>query len=126
MVVGTEGQMLIVYILIGIAAGIFGGFFGLGGGVIIIPALIYFFKYSQHQAQGTAIATLLPPIGLLAVLKYYKSGYVHFKPAIFIALGFFVGGYVGALIANKLPEDKLRFCFALLLLIVSLHLFFKK
>jgi uncharacterized protein len=118
--------LLIVYILIGLAAGVFGGFFGLGGGVVIIPALIYFFKYSQHQAQGTAIATLLPPIGLLAAMKYYKSGYVHIKPAIFISLGFFVGGYVGALIANKLPEDKLKLCFALLLLIVSLHLLFKK
>jgi uncharacterized protein len=118
--------LLIAYILIGLAAGVFGGFFGLGGGVVIIPALIYFFKYSQHQAQGTAIATLLPPIGLLAALKYYKSGYVHIKPALFISLGFFVGGYVGALIANKLPEDKLKFCFALLLLVVSLRLLFKK
>ncbi|MEW5801400.1 MAG: sulfite exporter TauE/SafE family protein [bacterium] len=118
--------MLIVYILVGITAGMFGGFFGLGGGVIIIPALICLFKYSQHQAQGTAIATLLPPIGLLAALKYYRSGYVHVKPAIFISLGFFIGGYLGALIATRLSADKLRFCFACLLLILSLRLLFSK
>lgn len=118
--------MVILYILIGILAGVFGGFLGLGGGVIIIPALIYFFKFSQHQAQGTAIATLLPPIGLLAAFKYYKSGNVNIPIAIFIALGFFIGGYIGASLANKIPEEKLRFCFALLLLALSLHLLFKK
>jgi len=118
--------LFINYIIIGIVAGIFGGFFGLGGGVIIIPTLIYLFKYSQHQAQGTALATLLPPIGLLAVLRYYRDGHVHIKPAIFMSLGFFIGGYIGAAIANRLPEAKLRFFFASLLLIVSLRLFFKK
>lgn len=119
-------MLFIVYIILGIIAGIFGGFFGLGGGVVIIPALVYLFHYSQHQAQGTAIATLLPPIGLFAALKYYQSGNVHIKPAIFMSLGFFVGGYLGAVIANKLPEGKLRFFFASLMLVVSLHLFFKK
>ena len=118
--------MFALYILIGILAGIFGGFLGLGGGVIIIPALIYLFKFSQHQAQGTAIATLLPPIGLLAAIKYYKSGNVNIPMAIFIALGFFVGGYIGATVANNLPEEKLRFFFGLLLLALSLHLLLKK
>jgi len=118
--------MVILYILIGILAGVFGGFLGLGGGVIIIPALIYFFKFSQHQAQGTAIATLLPPIGLLAAFKYYKSGNVNIPIAICIALGFFIGGYIGASLANKIPEEKLRFFFGLLLLALSLHLLIKK
>jgi len=118
--------MFILYILIGLLAGIFGGFLGLGGGVIIIPALIYLFKFSQHQAQGTAIATLLPPIGLLAAIKYYKNGNVNVPMAIFIALGFFIGGYIGAIIANNLPEEKLRFFFGLLLLALSLHLLLKK
>ena len=118
--------MFILYILIGIIAGTLGGFLGLGGGVIIIPALIYLFKFSQHQAQGTAIATLLPPIGLLAAFKYYKSGNVNIPIAIFIALGFFIGGYIGASIANILPEEKLRFFFGLFLLALSLHLLLKK
>lgn len=119
-------MVFILYLLIGILAGIFGGLFGLGGGIIIIPALIYIFKFSQHQAQGTAIATLLPPIGFLAAIRYYKSGYVNIPVAIFVALGFFVGGYVGASMANKLPEARLRCIFGLILLVISLHLILKK
>ncbi len=119
-------MVFILYLLIGILAGIFGGLFGLGGGIIIIPALIYIFKFSQHQAQGTAIATLLPPIGFLAAVKYYKSGNINIPVAIFVALGFFIGGYVGANLANNLPEARLRSIFGFILLVISLHLILKK
>ncbi len=119
-------KMIVVYLIIGLIAGIFGSFLGLGGGVIIIPALIYLLKFNQHQAQGTAIATLLPPIGLLAAMKYYKHGHVNATVATFIAIGFFFGGYIGATIANRLPADKLRFFFGIILLVLSLHLLLKK
>jgi uncharacterized membrane protein YfcA len=117
---------ILLYIVIGLVAGVFGGFLGLGGGVIIIPALIYLLKFNQHQAQGTAIATLLPPIGLLAAIQYYRSGNVNLGVAVFTAVGFFLGGYFGATIANRLPEENLRFFFGLVLLALSLHLLLKK
>jgi len=114
------------YLIVGLAAGIMGGIFGIGGGIIIIPALIYLFKMTQHQAQGTSLAILLPPIGLLAVIKYYQAGHINFKIAAFIAIGFFVGGYFGATFAQSVNEPVLKKIFAVLLVAVGLHMFFGK
>ena len=84
----------ILSILIGLVSGISSGFFGIGGAIILIPALIYIFRFSQHLAQGTALAALLLPVGILAVIKYYKSGDVNIKVALFVAFGFVVGGFM--------------------------------
>ncbi len=111
-------------LIAGLLTGIIGGLFGVGGGEIFIPLLIYVFGFSQHQAQGTSLAVLLPPIGLLAALRYYKAGYVDFATAGLLALGFFFGASLGALVATKIHGDLLRRIFGTFLLIVSLHMIF--
>ena len=116
----------ILSVLIGVVAGISSGFFGIGGAVILIPALVYVFKFSQHLAQGTALAALLLPVGILAVMKYYKSGDVNIKAALFIAFGFIVGGFIGASFAHAIPGPILKKVFAVMLLGISIYMFFGK
>ena len=87
---------IVLYLLLGLVAGIFGGLLGLGGGIIIIPAMVFLFGMSEHQAQGTSLALMVPPIGLLAAWVYYKQGFVDLKMAAFVCLGFFIGGLLGA------------------------------
>ena len=96
----------------------------MGGGEIFVPVLIYVFGFSQHQAQGTSLAVLLPPIGLLAALRYYRAGHVDFSVALLIALGFFFGASIGALGATRMPADALRRIFGVFLLIIALHMVF--
>lgn len=110
----------LLYVLIGISAGIFSGFFGVGGAIIIVPLLVYLFKFSQHYAQGTALAALLLPVGIFAVIKYYQSGNANIRIGLLIALGFFIGGYIGADFANLVPPLILKRLFGLLLLAVSI------
>jgi uncharacterized membrane protein YfcA len=116
----------ILSILIGLAAGVSSGFFGIGGAIILIPALVYIFKFSQHLAQGTALAALLLPVGILAVIKYYKSGDVNIKAALFIALGFIAGGVIGAYFVQAVPSPILKKLFAVMLLGISIYMFFGK
>lgn len=116
----------ILSILIGIVSGISSGFFGIGGAIILIPALIYIFKFSQHLAQGTALAALLLPVGILAVIKYYKAGNVNVRAALFIALGFVVGGFIGAAFVQTVPSPILKKVFAVMLLGISIYMFFGK
>ncbi len=118
--------MIVLYLLLGLLAGVVSGLIGIGGGSIIIPALIVFFGMSQHQAQGTTLALMVPPIGLLAAWEYYKGGYVDFKIAALICIGFFIGGYFGAKIAVTVPERLLRRIFGIALLLISLDMIFKK
>lgn len=112
------------FVISGFLAGILGGLFGVGGGEIFIPLLIYVFGFTQHKAQGTSLAVLLPPIGLLAALRYYRAGQVDFLVAGLLALGFFVGASFGALAALRIHADILRRLFGGFLLIVSLHMMF--
>jgi len=119
-------MMIVLYLLLGLLAGVVSGLIGIGGGSIIIPALIVFFGMSQHQAQGTTLALMVPPIGLLAAWEYYKGGYVDFKIAALICIGFFIGGYFGAKIAVTVPERLLRRIFGIALLLISLDMIFKK
>lgn len=111
-----------LYIVVGLFAGIFSGFFGVGGGVVMIPALGLFFGMSQHQAQGTVLATMIPPIGLLAAIKYYYAGNVNIRIAAFMCLGFFFGGLVGAYGAHMISTTLLRRIFGVLLFAISLRL----
>ena len=112
-------NLILICSLIGLGGGILSGVLGIGGATLIIPALIYFLKFNQHLAQGTTLALMIPPIGLLAAWTYFKSGHVDIKVAALICVGFFIGGLIGAKIAISIPQDTLRKIFGLLLLILG-------
>ena len=113
-------------ILIGVIAGIAGGLFGIGGGVVIIPALVLAFGFSQHMAQGVSVAAMLPPIGALAAYKYWKEGNVNWLVAMSVAGGFLIGGYFGASFANLIHPKWMQKIFGIFLLGVALQMIFKK
>jgi uncharacterized protein len=113
-------------IIIGLAAGVLSGLLGIGGGIIIVPALVFLFGLSQHAAQGTTLALMVPPIGLLAAWTYYKEGFVDLKIAALICLGFFIGGLLGAKWAVSIPDILLKRIFGIALLIVSVKMIFGK
>ncbi|MDD5063513.1 MAG: sulfite exporter TauE/SafE family protein [Phycisphaerae bacterium] len=117
---------IFLYILLGVIAGIFSGLIGIGGGIIIVPALVLLFGLSQHAAQGTTLALMVPPIGLLAALAYYKQGFVDLKIAAFVCIGFFVGGLIGAKFAVGIPEMVLKKIFGIVLLAVSVKMILGK
>lgn len=116
----------ILYGLVGITAGLLSGFFGVAGGIVIIPALIYIAGFDQLTAQGTSLAILLPPVGLLAFLQYYKSGHVDAKAAAIICVMLFLGAFFGAKLAHYVHPDLLRKGFALMLLLASIKILFDK
>jgi uncharacterized membrane protein YfcA len=99
---------------------------GIGGGILIIPALVFLFGFTQQQAQGTTLALMVPPIGILAAWTYYTQGYVDVKVAGLICAGFVVGGYFGAKLAVGIPKDLLQKIFGGFLLLVSLKMLFTK
>lgn len=111
---------------IGIAAGILAGLVGVGGGIIIVPALVYFFGMDQHTAQGTSLAVLLPPVGLFAFLQYYRAGHVDVKVATLIVVGLLVGGWVGGGWAQQVSGPALRKGFAVLMAFAAVKMFFQK
>lgn len=115
-----------LYIGLGLVAGIFAGMFGIGGGTILIPALVFLFGLTQHQAQGTTLAIMIPPIGLLAALRYYYSGNVKLGMAGFICIGFFIGGLIGANLVQNLSDPLLKRLFGVFLLFVSLRMILTK
>ncbi len=117
---------IVLYLFLGLVAGVFSGLIGVGGGIIIVPALILLFGMSQHQAQGTTLALLVPPIGLLAAWTYYKQGYVDLRIATFICIGFFLGGFLGAKLATGLSNPVLEKMFGIALLLVSLKMILAK
>ncbi|HDM37513.1 MAG TPA: sulfite exporter TauE/SafE family protein [Candidatus Omnitrophica bacterium] len=108
-----------IYLLLGLIAGVFSGFLGIGGGTIIIPALVYIFGLSQHQAQGTTLAIMVPPIGLLAALRYYYNGDVNISIAVFVAIGFLVGGLIGASFVKPIPDLILKKIFGIFLMLIA-------
>ena len=116
----------ITLLLIGLAAGVLAGLFGIGGGIIVIPALVYFLGYSQQQAQGTSLALLLPPIGVLAVINYYKADMVDLKAAGIMVVTFLIGSYFSSKIAVTLPEVLMKRIFGAFLLFYSIRLFMGK
>ncbi|MCF8365543.1 MAG: sulfite exporter TauE/SafE family protein [Bacteroidales bacterium] len=117
---------IIILILIGLIAGVFSGLIGLGGAVIMIPALIFFLGMSQYAAQGTSLGVMLPPIGILAAYNYWKAGELNLKYAMIIAGAFIIGGYFGSKFAMDIPVMTLRKIFAIALIILALNMFFKK
>ncbi len=117
---------VLLYLLLGLAAGVLSGLVGIGGGIIIVPALVLFFGLSQHQAQGTTLALMVPPIGILAAWTYYKHGDVDLRIAALVAAGFFLGGLIGARFATGLSNTILEKIFGVSLLLVAVKMIFFK
>jgi uncharacterized protein len=109
---------------IGLCSGVLSGIFGIGGGVVMVPALIYLVGFRQHMATGTSLAVLLPPVGIGAVLEYYRHGNVNVYAAVVLALTLTIGGYVGALAANRLSGPHLRLAFGMFVLSLGFYLVF--
>ncbi|MEI6883915.1 MAG: sulfite exporter TauE/SafE family protein [Bacteroidota bacterium] len=121
-----ETSTFFILVAIGLMAGVFSGVFGVGGAVVMIPAMVYFLSVDQHTAQGTSLAVMLPPIGLFAAYNYYKAGQVNIWYAVIIAASFMIGGYLGSMIALKLPENLMKKIFGVFLLLTALRLIFSK
>lgn len=117
-------QTIIILILVGIAAGMLSGLVGIGGGIIIVPALVYFLAFSQKMAQGTSLGILLLPIGILGVLQYYKEGYIDLKVVLIISLAFLVGSYFGSKIALRMPNELVKKIFAIFMILIAIKILF--
>lgn len=112
-------QLIIILILIGLLAGMISGFVGVGGGIVIVPALVYFLHLSQHEAQGTSLLLMLPPIGILAVMNYYKAGQINWTYGGIIAATFIVGAYFGSKLSLKLSPGLVKLIFGIVMVYVS-------
>lgn len=115
--------------IIGLTAGVLAGMFGIGGGILIVPALILLLDMPSHTATGTSLIALLLPVGMLGVINHYQSGTIsgeHIRFGLILALGLFFGTYLGSKISISLPRDLLQRFFAVFLFILSLYMFFKK
>ncbi|MBL0146855.1 MAG: sulfite exporter TauE/SafE family protein [Chitinophagaceae bacterium] len=119
-----DTQTILIIILVGIAAGMLGGMVGVGGGIIIVPALVYFIGFSQKTAQGTSLGLIMLPVGILGVLQYYKQGHVDFRVVAILAVGFLVGSYFGSKVALSLPQDTVKKIFAVLLILIAIKMLF--
>lgn len=117
--------MLIFYCVLGLLVGVLSGMVGIGGGIVIVPMLVYFGGMSQHKAQGTSLGALLAPIGVLAFWEYYKAGNVDVKAAILIAVTFTIGGYFGGRFAQQISEPMLRKVFAVMLILAAIRMLTK-
>ena len=115
---------LIMLLVIGLAAGTLAGLVGVGGGVIIIPALVYFLGFSQKEAQGTSLGILLLPVGILAVINYYKQGFVDIKVVLLVSAAFIIGGFFGSKLALSISQETLRKVFGTLLLVLAIKILF--
>jgi len=119
-------SMLLILIGIGLITGTMAGMLGIGGAVIMIPALVYILGISQQTAQGTSLAVMLPPIGVIAAYNYYQAGHVNIKFAIILAIFFIVGSYFGSKLALNIPQNVLKKIFGVLLLLVAAKMLFSK
>jgi uncharacterized membrane protein YfcA len=117
-------QTILLLAIIGLAAGILSGMIGIGGGIIIVPALVFVLGFSQQQAQGTSLGLLLLPVGILAVLNYYKQGFIDVKVVGVMCATFILGGWLGSKIALSLPQETVRKIFAVVLIIVAVKMLF--
>jgi len=122
-----ELQAVIILIMIGLGAGILSGLVGVGGGILIVPALVYFLHYTQHQAQGTSLGVLTFPVVVLAFLTYYRDSLqtgnpIDFKVILIIAIGFFAGSYFGSNLAIRIDQQTLKKIFGLILLYTAIKM----
>ncbi|NLV18633.1 MAG: sulfite exporter TauE/SafE family protein [Bacteroidetes bacterium] len=117
---------LLILLVVGTITGIMAGMLGIGGAVIMVPALIYILGFSQHMAQGTSMAVMLPPIGIIAAYNYWKAGQVNIKFALILVVTFLIGSYFGSKYALTLPQAVLKKIFAILLIIVAAKMLLSK
>ncbi len=117
-------SQVVTFIIIGFLGGIAAGLFGVGGGIVIVPALVYWAGFSQHKATGTSLAVLLPPIGLAAAIEYYRHGNVDIRAAVILAGTMIVGSWLGAFAANRIPGPYLRLSFGLFITSVGIYLIY--
>jgi uncharacterized protein len=110
-----SGQIIFILILIGLAAGVLSGLVGVGGGIIVVPALVFFLGFTQHEAQGTSLGLLLLPVGILAVASYYNKGYIDIKVVGIMAIAFVIGGWIGSKLAITVSEVAVKRVFAVIL-----------
>jgi len=113
-------------LLVGLVVGVFSGVVGVGGGVLFVPALIWLLGMDQHKAQGTSLAALLAPVGIFAFFEYYRKGNADLRVGLLLAAGFLLGGYLGAVGAQHIPDIWLRRCFAVTLVAIGAHMFFSR
>ena len=118
--------MYFTFMVIGLSSGILAGLFGIGGGILIVPALMYLAGFSQKLAIGTSLAVLLPPIGIAAVLEYYRNGNVDFRAALVIATMAIIGGWIGARTVNHIDAYTLKIIFGGFLIIIGSYMIFEK
>ena len=119
-----DTQTILILLAVGLAAGTLSGMVGIGGGILIVPALIYFLGFSQKMAQGTSLGILLLPIGLLGVLQFYKQGYIDMRVVVIISVAFFFGSYFGSKIALSLPQETVKKIFAILMIMIAFKMLF--
>lgn len=119
-----ETQTFIILLLIGIAAGTLSGMVGIGGGIVIVPALIYFLGFSQKMAQGTSLGILLLPVGLLGVMQFYKQGFIDVRVVLIISAAFFFGSYFGSKIALSMSQETAKKVFAVLMILIAVKMLF--
>jgi hypothetical protein len=119
-------SMLILLLVIGIVTGVMAGMLGIGGAIIMIPALVFFMGFSQQMAQGTSLAVMLPPIGIFAAYNYWKAGQVNIKFALILAAAFIIGSYFGSKLALNIPQTVLKKIFGILLILVAAKMLFSK
>jgi len=118
--------MIVILIVVGIITGVMAGMLGIGGAIIMIPALVFLLGISQQTAQGTSLAVMLPPVGIIAAYNYYKAGQVNIKFAIILAVFFLVGSYFGSKLALTIPQNALKKIFGVLLLLVAAKMLLSK
>jgi uncharacterized protein len=117
---------ILILLVIGIITGVMAGMLGIGGGLVVIPALVMVMGMSQQAAQGTSLAMMLPPIGILAAYNYYKAGHVDIKIALVLAITFIAGSYFGSKLAIRLPQELMKKIFGIFLLLVAIKMLFWK
>lgn len=117
-------QTILLLAFIGLAAGILSGMIGIGGGIIIVPALVFILGFSQQQAQGTSLGLLLLPVGILAVMNYYKQGYIDIKVVAIMSVTFVLGGWLGSKLSLSIPQETVKKIFAVLLIVVAAKMLF--
>lgn len=115
-------QTIFILITIGLLAGVLSGFVGVGGGIVIVPSLVYMLGFTQHQAQGTSLFILSMPVVILATMNYWKTGNVNWKFGLIIAATFVIGGYIGSKLALKISPGLVKFLFGILMAYVSFRL----
>lgn len=119
-----DTQTIIMLLTIGLLTGVLGGLVGVGGGIILVPALVFFLGFSQLDAQGTSLALIMFPVGILGVIQYYKEGHVDFKIVVVLAIGFIVGSFLGSKISLNINQQIVRKIFACLMIFIAIKMLF--